>query len=75
MSASGPYDFVYVHTTIPEGMTVREWRAQRAAERTAAEAAAKAERRARRRAALVRTIGAMRIPLPQVHLHRRGAHR
>jgi hypothetical protein len=29
----GPYDFVYVHTEIPEGMTIREWRAQRATER------------------------------------------
>lgn len=23
--AGGPHDFVYVHTYIPEGMTVREW--------------------------------------------------
>lgn len=30
---SGPYDFVYVHTDIPEGMTIRAWRAQRAEER------------------------------------------
>lgn len=29
----GPYDFVYVHTDIPEGMTIREWRGQRAVER------------------------------------------
>ena len=28
---AGPYDFVYVHTDIPDGMTIREWRAQRAA--------------------------------------------
>jgi hypothetical protein len=30
---SGPnsHDFVYVHTDIPEGMTIREWRAERAA--------------------------------------------
>lgn len=26
----GQYDFAYVHTDIPEGMTIREWRAQRA---------------------------------------------
>ena len=31
-----PYDFVYVHTDIPEGMTIRQWRAQRAASRPAA---------------------------------------
>ena len=30
--SGGPYDFVYVHTDIREGMTIREWR-QRAAER------------------------------------------
>ena len=29
--AAGPYDFMYVHTDIPDGMTIREWRAQRAA--------------------------------------------
>ena len=28
-----PYDFMYVHTDIPEGMTIREWCAQRAASR------------------------------------------
>lgn len=25
----GEYDFAYVHTDIPEGMTIREWRAAR----------------------------------------------
>ena len=24
-----PHDFVYVHTDIPEGMTIREWRARK----------------------------------------------
>lgn len=37
-----PHDFVYVHTDIPEGMTIREWRARRAARR-------ERERAARRR--------------------------
>jgi hypothetical protein len=27
------HDFVYVHTDIPEGMTIREWRRDRAADR------------------------------------------
>jgi hypothetical protein len=32
MTASdGSCDLLYVHTDIPEGMTIREWRAQRAA--------------------------------------------
>jgi hypothetical protein len=26
-------DFLYVHTDIPEGMTIRQWRARRAADR------------------------------------------
>jgi hypothetical protein len=34
MTASdGSCDFLYVHTDIPKGMTIREWRAQRAANR------------------------------------------
>jgi hypothetical protein len=36
------YDFGYVHTDIPEGMTIREWRAQRAVDRAAARLAARA---------------------------------
>jgi hypothetical protein len=39
------YDFGYVHTDIPEGMTIREWRAQRAVDRAAARLAAGASRR------------------------------
>jgi hypothetical protein len=39
------HDFGYVHTDIPEGMTIREWRAQRAADRAAARLAARAARR------------------------------
>ena len=31
----GSHDFVYVHTDIPAGMTLPEWRAQRAAGRPA----------------------------------------
>ena len=33
----GPHDFVYVHSDIPPGMTIREWRAQRAANRAASD--------------------------------------
>jgi hypothetical protein len=39
------HDFVYVHTDIPAGMTIREWRAHRAAERGAAGAAHRSRRR------------------------------
>ena len=41
------YDFVYVETDIPPGMTIREWRAQRSAERAARREQARAERRRR----------------------------
>jgi len=42
--SGGPYDFVYVHTDIPEGMTIRDWRAKR----STGEAAARADRRRQR---------------------------
>ena len=48
------YDFVYVHTDIPEGMTIREWRAQRAMERRQSRAPAR-----RRRAWLPRVLAAV----------------
>lgn len=41
------YDFVYVETDIPPGMTIREWRAQRSAERAARREQVRAERRRR----------------------------
>lgn len=43
----GESDFVYVHSDIPEGMTIREWRAQRAAERAEQRALERGRRRAR----------------------------
>ena len=42
-----PYDFVYVHTDIPEGMTIRGWRAHRATERAREQQAARDARRRR----------------------------
>jgi hypothetical protein len=49
------YDFVYVDTDIPAGMTIREWRRQRATERIAQR---KAERDARRRTLWMLALGA-----------------
>jgi hypothetical protein len=46
--SGGPYDFAYVNTDIPEGMTIRDWRAQGAAKRSTVEAAARADRRRQR---------------------------
>jgi hypothetical protein len=48
-----PHDFAYVHTDIPEGMTIRDWRAQRAGERAAQQ---QAEREARRQRSVPRRI-------------------
>jgi hypothetical protein len=47
MPDQAPYDFVYVHTDIPEGMTIQEWRAQRAVERMAERQAAREAQRRR----------------------------
>ena len=47
MSDQPSYDFVYVHTDLPEGMTICEWRAYRAAERAVERRASPEERRQR----------------------------
>ena len=47
------HDFDYVHTDIPAGMTIREWRAHRAAERGAAGAAHRSGRWPRAAIAIV----------------------
>jgi hypothetical protein len=54
MTASdGPCDFVYVHTDVPDGMTIREWRVKHAANRTP-----RRRWRLRARAAAVAVCGA-----------------
>jgi hypothetical protein len=59
MPGQRPYDFVYVHTDIPEAMTIREWRARcstvRAAERQAAREAGRQHSVRRRLYATTRT--------------------
>jgi hypothetical protein len=47
------HDFGYVHTDIPAGMTIREWRAQRAADRGAAKATGQSRRWSRRAAVAI----------------------
>jgi hypothetical protein len=44
------HDFGYVHSDIPAEMTIREWRAHRAAERGAARAGSRSRRSTRRAA-------------------------
>jgi hypothetical protein len=68
------YDFVYVHTDIPNGMTIHEWRARRTAERQQLHLAAREQRRQRRRRAIRRRLAAMRVAVPRTWLRSRGAH-
>lgn len=67
-----PYDFVYVHTDIPEGMTIAEWRAHQAAERQAARAARRRHAVRRRAWAVARAwlVG----PRHQLGARTHGAH-
>ena len=68
--SGGPYDFVYVHTDIPEGMTIRDWREKR----STGEAAARADRRRQRAWATRRWRAALRMPVRQARLRSREAH-
>jgi hypothetical protein len=43
-----PHDLTYVHSDIPDGMTIGEWRTRRAAERLAADTAPRKDGRRRR---------------------------
>lgn len=72
-NAGGPPDFIYVHTDIPEGMTIREWRVQRAAERAATQAAEREQRR-RRRAATAQRWLAVLPAMVRPRLYNRAAH-
>jgi hypothetical protein len=61
----GAHDFDYVHTDIPEGMLIADWRARRAADRISARRAGCAARRRRRRRLLLRWLAWPRVPMPQ----------
>jgi hypothetical protein len=67
------HDFAYVHTDIPAGMTIREWRAQRAAERRAAGAAHRS-RHSTRRAAVTIIHTWLQARRPRQHRTGRGVH-
>jgi hypothetical protein len=71
--AGGPHDFIYVHTDIPEGMTIRQWRAQRAAERAATQAHKRDERRRRRMATAQRWLAVL-AAMVRPWLHNGEAH-
>jgi hypothetical protein len=72
--AGGPHDFTYLHTDIPEGMTIREWRAQRAAERGATQAAEREQRRRRRAGTAQRWLAVLPTAALRPRLHNRQAH-
>jgi hypothetical protein len=67
------YDFVYVHTDIPEGMTIREWREQRAVERQAMFTAARERRRERRVEAIRRWLAAAPLAVRRPRFSRHEA--
>jgi hypothetical protein len=69
----GPHDFVYVHTDIPEGMTIREWRAQRAAAHQAERAARRSGARIRRLCGAAKIWLTERYPQPRIRSFRRAA--
>lgn len=72
-SPAGPYDFVYEHTDIPEGMTIREWRAQRAAQRLAMQESAREERRRQGAQRTRQWLDRFRGPGRRPRVHRRAA--
>jgi hypothetical protein len=61
------HDFAYVHTDIPAGMTIRDWRDHRAAERRAARVAHRSRHSTRR--------AAVTIVHTWLHARRHRAHR
>jgi hypothetical protein len=61
----GSHVFNYVHTDIPAGMRIADWRARRAADRVWARRAACAARRRRRRRLLLRWLAWPRAAMPR----------
>jgi len=72
--AGSPHDFVYVHTDIPEAMTIRQWRGRNAAQRLTAGAATRADRHQRRAPRTRRRPAALRMPLRRLRPRGRVAH-
>jgi hypothetical protein len=72
--AGGWHEFDYVHSDIPAGLRIAEWRTRRAAERMAARMTARAVRRGRRRRWLRRWIRPWRVPTPRPPVGGRPAH-
>lgn len=72
--SGGTRDLVYVHTDIPAGLTISEWRAQRATERLTMRAAAREARRRRHSRRLRRWLEILRAPALRPRLRGREVH-
>jgi hypothetical protein len=72
--SGGRYDLLYVHTDIPEGMTIREWRGRNAAERLTVGAAARADRQQGRAWGTRRWLAHLRVPVRRLRVRSRAAH-
>ena len=72
--SGGRYDLVYVHKDIPEGMTIRDWRAHGAAKQLTVQAAARADRHQRRARRTRRWLAHPRVPVRPLRLRSRQAH-
>ena len=75
MSEAGRrYDLVYVHTDIPEEMTIREWRGRSAAERLTVGAPTRADRHQGRIRRTRRWLARLRMPVRRLRVRSRKAH-
>ena len=70
----GRYDLVYVHTDIPEEMTIREWRRRSAAERLTVGAPTRADRHQERTRRTRRWLAGLRMPVRRPRVRSRNAH-
>ena len=76
MTGTGsPHDFAYVHSDIPEGMTIRAWRAQCVADNIARATDAYAARHHRRTRHMRKWLVALLTPLLRPRRHSREAER
>jgi hypothetical protein len=68
------YAFAYIHSDIPEGMTIGAWRAQRLAETIARRDAARTDRRLRRARRIRRLVEVLHWLVPRRRAQSRKAY-
>ena len=75
MSEAGSrYDLVYVHTDIPEVITIRRWRSRSAAKQLTVGAPTGADRHQRRARRTRRWLARLRMPVRRLRVRSREAH-